>query len=103
MRPIVHYAGHSANSPYGGDPYPGAWYVNGELVASDMNQEDFLRNFIETRFGQEHLDGDVVMATLDDVEANGKRQRIERLELDIARAKKAAREAQAQLDKLTSS
>lgn len=89
---IQHFLGRAANDRFNdkGIEIPCGWYVNGKLVAQGVNYEQFMRDYVQNRYGEDHWDGEKVLPDLEAVEENAivKRKasikdRIERLETEL--------------------
>lgn len=98
MKPIVFYNGNSGFD--GKDVVPNAWYLNGNRVAVNMNQNEFFREFVENRYTYDHVEGSAIAETLDEADEFAKLHRKRYLNDMIAKRQHEIDKYQHELDGL---
>lgn len=98
-KPIVCYTGNTGFS--GGEKVPSAWYINGNRVAVNVGEGEFLREFVEYRYTNDHIEGSAIAETLDEVDEFAKLHKQRYLSEMIAKRQAEIDSYQTQLDSLS--
>ena len=99
---IQHFLGRAANDKYNenGIEIPSGWYVNGKLVAQGVTYDQFIRDCVQNRYGEDHWDGEKVLPDLDAVEVNAAEKRKKYLQDRISRLEAELHDQRIALDNL---
>lgn len=97
-KPIVCYTGNTGFG--GGEKVPNAWYLNGNRVAVNVSEGEFLREFVEYRYTNDHVEGSAIAETLEEADEFAMLHKKRYLNEMIAKRQAELDSYQTQLDNL---